>query len=53
MKAEDYTVPLTLYYTLIKIMKDKRIPFPTAYQQLSDEGKIKVVNKKVIFELNE
>jgi hypothetical protein len=51
MKADDYVIPLTLYYTLIKLMKDKRIPFPAAYQQLLDEGKIKVVNKKVIFDL--
>ena len=52
MKAEDYTVPLALYYALVKLMDDKRIPFSAAYRELQDEGKIKIVNKTIIFDLN-
>lgn len=51
MKTEGYTVPLTLYYTLIKLMEDKRIVFPEAYQELQNEGRIKIVNKTIIFNL--
>lgn len=51
MKSEDYTVPLSLYHTLIKIMKDEHIPFPDAYQKLQSEGRIKEINKTIIFNL--
>lgn len=51
MKAEGYTVPLSLYHTLIKIMKDERISFPVAYQKLQAEGRIKEIDKSIIFDL--
>jgi hypothetical protein len=51
MKKDEYTVPLALYYALVKLMDDKRITFAAAYRELLDEGKIKIINKNVIFEL--
>jgi len=51
MKAEDYTVPLSLYYTLIKLMKDDHISFPNAYRKLQAEDRIKEINKTIIFDL--
>lgn len=53
MKADGYQIPLTLYHTLIKLMKDKRISFQDAYKALEDEGRIKVINKTINFDLNE
>lgn len=51
MKAEEYTVPLALYHTLIKIMKDEHITFQDAYQKLQAEGRIQEINKTIIFNL--
>jgi hypothetical protein len=51
MKKDEYTVPLALYYALVKLMDDKRIPFAVAYRELLDQGKIKIINKNVIFDL--
>jgi len=51
IKAEEYTVPLALYYALVKLMDDKRIPFPEAYKELQAEGRIKEINKTVNFKL--
>ncbi|MDO8513100.1 MAG: hypothetical protein Q7S37_01215 [bacterium] len=53
MKADGFEVPLTLYHALIKLTKDKRISFQDAYKALEDEGRIKVVNKTINFDLNE
>ena len=53
MKAEGYTVPLTLYYTLEKMIKDKKITFAQAYDELSSKNRIQISNKNVIFNLNE
>jgi len=51
MKKDGYQIPLTLYHTLIKPMKDKRISFQDAYKELEDEGRIKVINKTINFDL--
>lgn len=53
MKADGFTVPLSLYHSIIKLMKDERIPFQEAYQELEAKGRIKVINKIVTFDLNE
>jgi hypothetical protein len=51
MKAEGYTIPLSLYHILIKVMKDERISFQEAYKQLQAEGRVKEINKTIIFNL--
>ena len=53
MKADGYQIPLSLYHTLIKLMKDERISFQDAYKALEDKGRIKVINKTINFDLNE
>lgn len=53
MKADGFTVPLTLYYTLEKMVKEKRTTFQTAYNDLLSKDRIKIVNKVIIFDLNE
>ncbi len=53
MKKDGYIVPLSLYHSLIKLMKDKRIPFSEAYKELESKGRIKVINKTITFDLNE
>ena len=52
MKADNFTVPLSLYYALIKLMEDKHITLSTAYEELFNQGQIKIVNKNIIFNLN-
>jgi len=51
MKTDGFTVPLSLYHTLTKIMKDERVSFPEAYQKLQAEGQIKIINKTINFNL--
>jgi len=51
MKADGFTVPLALYHTLIKIMKDERISFQEAYKKLQAEGRVQEINKTIIFDL--
>lgn len=51
MKTDGFAVPLSLYHTLIKIMKDERVSFQDAYKQLQAEGRIKEINKTIIFNL--
>ena len=51
MKADGYEIPLTLYHTLIKLMDDKKIPFKDAYRELEREGRIKVINRVINFDL--
>lgn len=53
MKAEGFEIPLALYHALIKLTKDKHISFQEAYQDLESEGRIKVINKTITFDLNE
>lgn len=52
MKADGFDVPLTLYHTINKLIKEKHIPFQKVYKELLDSGRIKVVNKSVLFDLN-
>jgi hypothetical protein len=51
MKLDGFAVPLALYHTLIKIMKDDRVSFQEAYKQLQAEGRVKEINKTIIFKL--
>lgn len=53
MKTDGYTVPLPLYHTLVKLMRDKRISFQDAYKELEDEDRIEIINKAINFDLNE
>jgi len=53
MKAEGFEIPLALYHALIKLTKDKHISFQDAYHELEAEGRIKVINKTINFNLNE
>jgi len=51
MKADGFDVPLALYHTLIKLMDDKKISFQDAYRELEREGRIKVINRVINFDL--
>ena len=51
MKKDGYQIPLSLYHSLIKLMKDKRIPFQEAYKELESEDRIKIINKVINFDL--
>lgn len=53
MKKDGYIVPLPLYHTLVKLMEDKKIAFKDAYKELENEGRIKVINRTINFDLNE
>jgi len=53
MKSDGFEVPLALYHALIKLTKDKHISFQEAYQELEIEGRVKVINKTINFDLNE
>lgn len=53
MKKDGFDVPLALYHALMKLTKDKHISFQDAYQELEAEGRIKVINKTITFNLNE
>ena len=52
MKADGYQIPLPLYHTLVMMMKDKRMSFQDAYKELENEGRIKMINKTINFDLN-
>jgi len=53
MKTEGYEIPLALYHTLNKIIAENHVTFQDAYKDLSDRGKITIVDKKINFNLNE
>lgn len=53
MKADGYDVPLALYFTLERMVKEKRMTFQQAYNELQSKNRIQVNNKSIAFDLNE
>ncbi|MEI6039747.1 MAG: hypothetical protein WCP93_00085 [Candidatus Berkelbacteria bacterium] len=53
MKADGYTVPLALYFTLERMVKEKRMTFQQAFNELQTKNRIQINNKNVSFNLNE
>jgi hypothetical protein len=53
LKKDGYQIPLTLYYELNKLSKEKGVSFQDAYKELSESGRIKIVDKTINFDLNE
>ena len=53
MKADGYAVPLALYFTLERMVKEKKITFQQAYNELFENKRVKIVDKNIIFELND
>ena len=52
MKTDNFTVPLSLYYSLIKLIEDEHVSLSVAYEELFAQGRIKIVDKNIIFDLN-
>ena len=53
MKADGYNVPLALYFTLERMVKEKRMTFQEAFNELQAKGRIQINNKSISFNLNE
>ncbi|MEI6040188.1 MAG: hypothetical protein WCP93_02460 [Candidatus Berkelbacteria bacterium] len=53
MKADGYNVPLALYFTLERMVKEKRMTFQQAYSELQAQNRIQINNKNISFNLNE
>ena len=53
MKAEGYTIPLVLCYTLERMVKEKKMTFKQAYNELLNQGRITLSNRTFSFNLNE
>lgn len=52
LKKDGYQIPLTLYHELNKLSKEKGMSFQDAYEELFENGRIKVVDKTINFDLN-
>jgi len=53
MKADGYNVPLALYFTLERMVKEKRMTFQQAFEELQAQNRIQINNKNISFNLNE
>ena len=53
MKADGYTVPLALYSTLERMVKEKKMTFQQAFNELQTKNRIQINNKNISFSLNE
>lgn len=53
MKAEGYSIPLVLCYTLDRMVKERKISFSQAFDELTAKNRIFLVNKTFVFDLNE
>jgi len=53
MKTDGYDVPLVLYFTLERMVKEKRMTFQQAFEELQAQNRIQINNKNISFNLNE